>query len=338
MAATELIKKTYRPSMQVGQVYARPYGGTGPLAEVGNVLELTLEHGENVIKQDDMSRLGGGVHAETRRVNEVNVSMKLADVNVVNLARATLGSITGVDAGSVPNEVHTARRGGLLRLAHIGATNVQLRVGAGAPAPVVDEEFLNVQPSDELTLAHATVSNITVKSGASWGAATPLTQAGNYTVAGNVITIAASPSGFTTGHGVWVSYDYLDPSGTLVSASGNYEVRPEGLFILADAADIADEAGVSVSYQFGDQAVIEALTTKAVELELVFGGLNEADGGSPCVVEIFRASQSVTKQLALINSAFGALDVSGSVLIDPTKTGVGISRYYKQTIAAAAAA
>lgn len=338
MAATELIKKTYRPSMQVGQVYARRYGTTDPLAEVGNVLELAIEHGEDVVRQDDMSRMGGGVHAEVRRVNEVNVSMKLADVNIVNLARATLGSISGVDAGNVANESHTARRGGLIRLAHIGATNVQLRVGAGAPATVEDEEYLNVQPNDQITLAQTTVSNISVKSGASWGTATPLAQAGNYTVSGNEITIDASPASFTGGHGIWVTYDYTDPAGTLVSAAGNYEPRPEGVFVLADAADIADEGIVSISYDYGDQAVIEALTAKSVELELVFGGLNEADGGSPCVVEVFRASQSVTQQLALINSSFGALDVSGSILIDPTKTGVGISRYYKQTIAAASAA
>ena len=337
MSATELITKTYRPSMQVGQVYARPYGSDGPLAEVGNVLELNIEHGENVVKQDDMTRLGGGVHAEVRRVNEVSVKMKLADVNVVNLARATLGSVTGVDAGSMSNQVHTARLGGLIRLAHVGATNLVLRTGAGAPQLVSDEEFLGVQPNDELTLAQTTVSNITVKSGASWGAATPLVQAGNYTVVGNKITIDASPTHFTNGHGVWVTYDYLDPAGTLVGDVGNYELRPEGVYILPAAADIADEAIVSISYDYGDQAVIEALTAKSVELELVFGGLNEADGGSPCVVEIFRASQSVTQQLALINDAFGALDVSGSVLIDPTKTGVGISRYYKQTIAAAVA-
>ena len=51
------------------------------------------------------------------------------------------------------------------------------------------------------------------------------------------------------------------------------------------------------------------------------------------VVDIFRASQGITKNLALINKGFGALDVEGSILIDPTKTGTGISRYYKVSMA-----
>ena len=44
-------------------------------------------------------------------------------------------------------------------------------------------------------------------------------------------------------------------------------------------------------------------------------------------------SQSITKQLALINDKFGALEVSGSVLQDMRRSGSGVSRYYRQTIA-----
>lgn len=255
MAAAELIRKTYRPGMTVGQVYARPWGSNAALAEIGNVLELTLEHKENVVKQQDMTRLGGGTHAEVRRVEDVEISMKLADLNIINLARATLGTVQGVDAGSATDEAHEAAPGGLLRLAHI------------APAA------------------------LTVKKGP-----------------------AAA-------------------SATAVAEAGNYEVRPEGLYVLPQAADIQVGDKLWVSYSWGDQAVIEALTTKAVELELVFGGLNEADGGKPCVVDVWRVSQSITKQLALINDKFGALEVSGSVLQDMRRSGSGISRYYRQTIA-----
>ena len=103
--------------------------------------------------------------------------------------------------------------------------------------------------------------------------------------------------------------------------------------MLPQAADIQAGDKLWISYSWGDQAVIEALTTKAAELELVFGGLNEADGGKPCVVDVWRVSQSITKQLALINDKFGALEVSGSVLQDMRRSGSGVSRYYRQTIA-----
>lgn len=254
MTAAALIKKTYRPSMTVGQVYARPYGSTAPLTEIGNVLELTLEHSETVVKQADMTALGGGTHAEVRRVDDVTISMKLADLNITNLARATLGTVQGIDAGDVTDEPHTPVAGGLLRLAHIAPSNVVVKKGADAA------------------------------------------------------------------------------SATAVQADGTYEVRPEGVWVLPDAALDADEKWW-VSYSYADQAVIEALTTKAAELELSFGGLNEADGGRPCVVDVWRVSQSVTQQLALINDNFGSLDVAGSVLKDATKTGAGISRFYRQTLA-----
>ena len=124
-----------------------------------------------------------------------------------------------------------------------------------------------------------------------------------------------------------------EASATEVNAAGNYEVRPEGIYVLPNAADLTDGAKVWVGYSYGEYAVIEALTTKAVELDLLFGGLNEADGGKPQVVNIFRCSQGVTKSLALINKGFGNLDVEGTVLMDPTKVGVGVSRYYKSSIA-----
>lgn len=245
-----VITQTYKPSMTVGQVYARPYGSLAAPMPIGNVLELALEHKEKVIKQDDMSRLGGGTHAEVRRIEEVTVKMKLADINVVNLARASMGTVLAVAMGTVADEAHVATLGGLLRLEHIQPTTVVLKKGA-----------------------------------------------------------------------------------TVVAAEGNYEVRPEGIYILPTATGLTNADVITVSYSYGEYAAIEALTTKAVELELTFGGLNEADGGKPVLVEIWRASQGVTKSLALIQDKFGALDVEGTVLLDATKVGVGVSRYYKTSMA-----
>ena len=62
---------------------------------------------------------------------------------------------------------------------------------------------------------------------------------------------------------------------------------------------------------------------------LRFGGLNEADSGRPVIFDLWRVSQGVAKQLTLIKKGFGALDIEGVVLQDPTKTGVGISRYMR---------
>ena len=251
---SEITQKIYRPSLTVGQVYARPYGSAMLPVPIGNVLELKIEHDEDVQTQEDMSVLGGGTHSEVRRVKLVKLSMKLADLNVVNLARSVLGTVAEIAGGSVVDEPHSCMLGGLIRLTHI-------------------------QPSA-----------ITLKKGATVGAAT-----------------------------------VIDPA--------NYEVRPEGIFIKTDAPGVTNTDKLWVSYTYGVYAAIEALTTKTVELELTFGGLNEADSGKPTVVDIYRVSQGVTKSLELIGKGFGSLDVSGNVLQDPTKTGAGVSRYYKTSVA-----
>ena len=49
-------------------------------------------------------------------------------------------------------------------------------------------------------------------------------------------------------------------------------------------------------------------------------------------MEVWRVSQSVTKKLMLLGKDFGAIEVDGTVLQDPTKTGAGISRYYRTSV------
>ena len=324
--AVEVLKKIYKPSMTVGQVYARPYGSTVAPMPVGNVLELGLEHSEDVQKQDDMTQLGGGTHAEVRRVTEVKLTMKLADLNVVNLARATLGTIEGIEAGNVIGESHVAVLGGLLPLAHIAPAAVVVTKGGGS-STVVDEEHAGVNQGALVPLAHVGPSAVSVKVGATLGAAAVVAATGNYTVGATGVQVLPAAADIPDGSTLWVSYTF--PIGTVVAAAGNYMVMPEGVVVLENATDIADADALSVSYSYGAYAAIEALTTKAPEMEFLFGGMNEADSGKPVVVNIWRASQGVTKALTLIQKGFGSLDVEGTVLQDPTKVGAGISKYYR---------
>lgn len=257
--ATDFFKQTFKPSKLVGQMYARVHGSSAALTPIGNVLEVSIEHKEEVETQPDMTKLGGGLHAEVRRVTEATLKMNLADLNLTNFMRAVQGIGKQVQGATAAPKKYKAFRGGLIALDHLSPTSVTVKVGA-----------------DESTA-------------------------------------------------------------TEVNAPGNYEVRHEGIYVLPDAADIQDVGtGVDVwiGYTYGDYATIEAMTTKPAELELLFGGLNEADGGKPQVVNIWRCSQGITKSLALLGGkGFGSLDVEGSILMDPTKTGTGISRYYRISMA-----
>lgn len=246
MAAIEIIKRTYAPSALVGKIYAAPYNSAAPLTPIGNVLEAATEQTESVEKQDDMTVLGGGTHAEFRRVTGVKFSAKIADLSVVNLARAALGTVSPMDAGTVTNVAAVAKLGGLIPLPHINVSDLVLKKGTNT-----------------------------------------------------------------------------------IPAAGNFDLLPEGIWVRADAAGLTDNDAITYSYSYADQVVIEALTTKAPELTFRFAGLNEADSGKPVIVDLWRVSQGVAKQLSLIKKGFGALDIEGEVLQDPTKTGVGISRYMR---------
>lgn len=239
------LTETYMPTQLVGQVYARAYGSAAPRLPVGNVLQLDLSHTEDVQRQPDMTKGGGGTYAQTRRISEVTVAMQIADWNPLNFTRSVFGTAEEVAAGAVVDESHVAYLGGLIRLSK--------------PAP----------------------SLVTVKKGAA--------------------TIAPT----------------------------NYEVRAEGIFIKADAAAVTDGDTLQVSYTSPEHVNIEALTSSAPEIELSFGGLNEAMSGRPVIVDIWRLGIGVAAQLGLIQSAMSPITVNGEVLIDPTKTGEGISRYYR---------
>lgn len=248
--ATDFFRKTFNPAKFCGQVWLRTSGAATPFLQIGNVLELSLEHKESVETQVDMTRMGGGIHAEVRRVTDVVAKMKLADLNAANIARAILGAGTNVPAGTVVGEAHAGvQRGSLMATAHL-------------------------QPTD-----------VIVKKG--------------------VVTISAS----------------------------SYEVLPEGVYILPGATDVVDDDDLTIDYAYADYAAIEALISKPPPVEILFGGLNEAESGKPANVRVHRCSFGIAKELELLSQkGFGAVEVTGSVLKDPTRSGVGLSPYYTVTM------
>ena len=122
----------------------------------------------------------------------------------------------------------------------------------------------------------------------------------------------------------------LKTGGTAVAAAGNYELRPEGIFVLPGSTAITTATECLVNYSHPEQLTMEPLTTAAPELEILFAGLNEADSGRPQTLEIYRASTDLLKKLPLLSSKLMDLDLEFELLSDPTKTGVGMSRFYRR--------
>jgi|YelNatPaOPRAMG01_1025707.scaffolds.fasta_scaffold20154_4 hypothetical protein len=119
-----------------------------------------------------------------------------------------------------------------------------------------------------------------------------------------------------------------DAGSTTYVSGTDYEVRPEGIYIPQGSA-IADATAVKIDYTYATYDVVQALTVSSPEVQLAFGGINEADSGNPVLVDAWRVKLGAAKKLGLIGSDFAELQIEGEVLADPTKTGAGISRYLR---------
>lgn len=245
-----LTERIFRPTMNAGVVYARAYGAAVAMQSIGGVGELVLAIEEDIKKQQDKSRAGGGTRSQVNRIKAVSMKAKLQDLNPVNLARAVFGTTSAVMEDTVIGETVTAYKGGLIRLANLNPSAVTLKKGAAT-----------------------------------------------------------------------------------IAMASNYEVRPEGLFVYDSAPGVTDADELVVDYAHGDYDLIEALTQTAPTLEMAYAGVNEASNGAASVVDLFKVKMGSLKNWGLVNDDFAELEMEGEVLLDPTKTGVGLSKFLRVQMA-----
>lgn len=126
----------------------------------------------------------------------------------------------------------------------------------------------------------------------------------------------------------------LDPDGTpsVLAAGTDYEVTGAGVVML-DSENYTDGDEVGIDYTKVPGSVVEAMTGSGDEYELIFDGMNEAETDKAVVVRVHRVKWSPTSGLGFISEDFGELPLEGSVLVDSTKTGAGVSKYFKVTFA-----
>jgi hypothetical protein len=116
-------------------------------------------------------------------------------------------------------------------------------------------------------------------------------------------------------------------AGTTTYAKGvDYELSPAGIRIKVGGT-ISAKTEIKVGYTSLGHDVIEMLTNSGASYRLVFEGLNEARTDKPVLVELYRNKFDPTSSLGLISDDFGSLSLTGSVLKDTSKAGVGVSKY-----------
>lgn len=108
----------------------------------------------------------------------------------------------------------------------------------------------------------------------------------------------------------------------------DYSVNEAGIVPLSTGS-IADGSAILVDYTKKAGNVIQAVINSGQEFTMTFVGLNEAQSGKPVVVDLYRVKFSPSQGLGFIGDDFAAMDLTGSVLKDTSKSGAGISQYFK---------
>lgn len=295
-----------------GKIYLRDLNANAGLLEVGNASALSFSVSEEVKELKDYTQPGGGTANEVRRIDAVEVSMTLHELNPQNFARAVYGNTSAVTAADVNDEIHTAYLGGLVAFTFMPNET---------PAPVV--------VGGEGSVTHATTTAYDLGD-----IVTPVVPNGYFympTVAG---TSAGTAPTWPTTVGATVTdgtVTWKNMGATTLTVGDDYEIRPGGILIL-ETADLADGAVIGVSYTKQAVDVVEAITDAGKEYEMIFDGLNEARSGKRTRVRVHRVKVGAATDLGLIGDEYAALEVTGKILKDASKTGAGISQYFKVDI------
>lgn len=292
-----------------GKVYLREIGGTGGLVEAGNCSALSFSITEETKELKDYTQPGGGTYNEVRRISSVEAAITMHDLDAENLARSLYGTASAVSTTAVTGESLTVYPNAYAPFAKLPATT---------PAPTI-------VPAQASASARANTTAYAL------GAyVTPATPNGFYykataagTSGGTIPTYPTTVGGTVTdGTVTWTC------AGKTAPASGTeYEVRQGGVFVAAGAT-IAGEVWTA-GYTPVAADMVQALTTSGKEYELVFDGLNEARSGKRTRVSAYRVKIGAAQNLGLIADDYAALEVTGKLLKDTTKSGTGISQYFK---------
>lgn len=296
-----------------GKVYAREIGGSAGHIFLGNCSAMNFAVTEDTKELKDFTQPGGGTYNEVKRVSAVEASGTMHDLNAANLARHLYGAASAITTGAISNEAITVYPDAFTPLAYLPATS---------PAPVV-------------TLGDGAAARANTTAYALGAYVVPASANGFYykataagTSAGTVPTYPTTVGGTVTdGTVTWTCAGKVSPV-----ADTDYEVRSGGIFFYAGKVLAGEAAQVDYTKVAAD--LVQALVASAKEYEIVFDGLNEARSGKRTRITAYRVKAGALANLALIGEEYAAIEWTGKLLKDTSKTGVGISQYFKVDIEA----
>lgn len=123
--------------------------------------------------------------------------------------------------------------------------------------------------------------------------------------------------------------DGATPTPETFVAGEDYIVTSAGIIPLV-GGDITTADTLYVSYTYGAGNKVEAMTTGQQSFEIIFDGVNYGeDGQQEVVMRLFKVKFGPTATFNLLTSGeFATIEITGTILKDTSKIGVGKSQYY----------
>lgn len=296
-----------------GKVRLREVGSLNPLVHIGNVSALSFSVAQDEKELKDFTQGGGGAYNSVSRISSVDVSMTLHDLSASNLAIALFGTASAIAAGAVTDEASGN--------AYIGGLTPTLN-------PIDTAQTVTVTHAQAAASARANTTayglNAYVLPATANGYVYKATTAGT---TGAAIPTYPTTIGATVTDGtvVWTCVGKT----AALTVTTDYTVSGAGIEFLGG---IASGEPVKISYTKKAGNAVEALTGSGKEYEMFFEGVNDARSGKPFNVHAFRLKINPAQNLGLIGEDYAALEMSGKVIKDNSKSGAGVSQYFRATV------
>lgn len=120
-------------------------------------------------------------------------------------------------------------------------------------------------------------------------------------------------------------------SGGSALAEGTDYVRKRGGIIALEGGSLAPADEIEISYTRHKGQRVQALLRTALESDLQFDGINERTG-NPWFGRFFRVNWAPADSFDLIGDDFATFTITGEVLRDETRVGVGESQFFELLI------
>jgi hypothetical protein len=242
--------------------------------------------------------------------------MTWLDFSPENWALATSGTSTDVPGAAVTGEVVKGYKGSLIRTAYPPSA---INTVKGQGAVVTGSIAATTLTVTAVASGVLQVGQVLSGSGVTVG--TTITALGTGTGGTGTYTVSATQT---------VSSTAITATGPTYAAGTDFSLSPAGIYVL-DTSTIIDANNLLLDYTYAAHSRVEAGVQTSQVLELLFEGLNDAESGSPVIIDVWRLSVPAAEQAALIGSTASEFKFSAEALKDSTK-GVGLSAFWRAQI------